>query len=101
MEVHKMEIITEINTSELFKIMKDNLKGTNTKTFCEDLENSYYLFDLVIKNLINIEYDLTYLLNDIHTREVFIGDEQDKNELSENNFHFYKLDNEKYLIIEK
>lgn len=95
-----MEIITEINTNDLFKIMMNQTKGTNTKSFCEDLNNSYYLFDKCINYLINIDYDLTYLIDEIHTRIIFIGNEQDKNELSENDFLFFELEQNLYLIVE-
>ena len=95
-----MEIITEINTEDLFKIMMNRTTGTNTKTFCEDLNNSYYLFDKCINYLINIEYDLKYLIDEIYTRIIFIGNEQDKNELSKNDFKFFELEKNLYLIVE-
>ena len=95
-----MEIITEIDTNDLFKIMMNRTKGTNTKSFCEDLNNSYYLFDKCIKYLISIDYDITYLIDEIYTRTIFIGNEQDKNELSKNDFKFFELEQNLYLIVE-
>lgn len=96
-----MEIITEINTTDLFKIMMNQTKGTNTKSFCEDLGNNYYLFDKCINYLVNYGYDIKYLLHDIYMRGLFIGNEQDKNELSEQDFIFYELEQNLFLVIEK
>ena len=96
-----MEIITEIDTEDLFKIMINRTKGTNIKNFSEDLENNFYLFDKCINYLISIDYDLKYLLTEIHDRIIFIVDLYGKNELSEQDFIFYELEQNLFLVIEK
>ena len=94
-----MEIITEITTDQLFNLMK---KGTqNEKSFCEDLENNYYLFKWICEFLINNGFELTYLSNDNYNGALFICESSEINELDNNNFEFFKIEKtNKYLAIE-
>ena len=92
-----MEIITEINTTELFNIM-NNYKTGNIKTFCNDLENNYYLFDKCINYLINYGYDITYILNDILVKSIWIETENELNNISY--LKAFKLTDNLFLCIE-
>jgi len=93
-----MEIITEIHTDNLLNIMKTY--NGNVKTFCDDIESNYKIFEDIINILLNYGFDLTYLLSDIHAGGILILDDSDIKELSLKDFKIFKLSNKKYLAVE-
>lgn len=92
-----MEIITEISSNDLRDIINAGT-AENIQAFNKRLD--YYIMKLVLKALINNEYDITYLIQDIKDGAISLIDNTYIDEINDPNKQLITLKEGLYLLIE-
>ena len=95
-----MEILTTIETDDLYNIIKD-YKNSNIETFFNDSKQDRYIFNLIFEKLLNYGYEnyINNFLDAVYIKEIFICGFDELKELNNNVRSFY-LKDDLYLIIE-
>ena len=84
-----MDVKVEIKTDQLLDIMDTYKTGGNVKTFVTDIEKDYYIFECILKELINAGYDITDFITLVYDGRIKIYDEQDLKEMDARTISIY------------